>query len=170
MLTTSFVDAVGSSWAPIPINNEDQFVVAFTRNHQPDRISLVTGATVDLDFSPGAMPAAASHEYCHVTFESQWEWTKFQSLKGRWLKERGARSSITEVAMSPSYQRIIAMGPCVVPMILREMQCEGDDPDQWFWALQALTGADPITDEIRGDYFLMSKAWLAWARKKGYAW
>ena len=34
------------------------------------------------------------------------------------------------------YQRIIGMGLPVVPLILEELERE---PDQWFWALEAIT-------------------------------
>jgi hypothetical protein len=88
---------------------------------------------------------------------------KFQRLIRQWHHERGITSSIVEMAMCPSYQQIIGMGPVAVPLILRQMESEGDDPDMWFWALTAITNADPIPDEIRGDYVEMAKAWLEWA-------
>lgn len=45
-----------------------------------------------------------------------------------------------EMAMHPAYQRIIGLGPEVAPLLLRELERQ---PDHWFWALKALTGADP---------------------------
>src|SRR5438874_1248910 len=59
----------------------------------------------------------------------------FHRLKELWRKERGATSSITAMAVCPSYQRIVAMGKPIVPLILRELENEGDQPDMWFWAL-----------------------------------
>ena len=50
------------------------------------------------------------------------------------------------------------------------MQEEGDEPDMWFVALQILTGGDPVTDEIRGDFKAMADRWLEWAASAGYAW
>ena len=38
------------------------------------------------------------------------DWFRFQELISQWRRERGATSSITKMAMCPSYQRIIAMG------------------------------------------------------------
>jgi hypothetical protein len=93
----------------------------------------------------------------------------FEHLRQEWHKERGATSSITDMSMCPSYQRIIAMGPTVVPTILQQLELEGDEPDMWFWALRVLTNADPITDEDRGDIVKMADAWLKWARGR-YAW
>ncbi len=97
------------------------------------------------------------------------DWFEFQHLVSQWHRERGATSSISRMAMCPSYQRIIANGQRFLPLILRQMEREGDEPDQWFWALRAITGADPITEDMRGDIVQMSRAWLAWARDR-YAW
>jgi hypothetical protein len=88
----------------------------------------------------------------------------FEQLRLKWHEERGATSSITEMAMCPSYQSIIAMGPPAIPLILRQMEVEGDEPDMWFWALRALTNADPISKDDRGDIVKMAQTWLAWAQ------
>jgi len=98
--------------------------------------------------------------------DSTWD---FQRLIKEWHKERGVTSSTTKIAMCPSYQRIIAKGPEVVPVILRQLEKEGDEPDHWFWALTVLTDADPVPDEARGDIVKMSRAWLDWGRQR-YAW
>jgi hypothetical protein len=101
-----------------------------------------------------------------VVSDATWE---FRQLVASWRKERGATSSITKMAMCPSYQRIIAKGELTIPLILREMEIEDDEPDQWFWALAVITGADPVPDEARGDIIQMAKAWLDWGRSR-YAW
>jgi len=62
------------------------------------------------------------------------------------------------------------MGPDVLPLILRQMANEGDEPDLWFVALQMLTGADPVIDDARGNFKEMAKLWLDWASRNGYAW
>lgn len=97
------------------------------------------------------------------------DWFRFQELISQWRRERGATSSITKMAMCPSYQRIIAMGERAIPLILRQMQDEGDEPDMWFWALRVLTDADPVPDHARGDISAMARAWLRWARFR-YDW
>ena len=86
----------------------------------------------------------------------------FDNLMKAWHKERGATSSITKMAMCPSYQKIIAMGPLAIPLILRQLRKEGENPDMWFWALRMLTSADPVTDDMRGDVVKMANAWLNW--------
>jgi hypothetical protein len=98
------------------------------------------------------------------------DWLKFQALLSEWRSQRGVVSSITEAALCPAYQGIIGMGPIAVSFILTELQSEGDEPDQWFWALKAITGADPVQDQDRGDFVAMAKAWIQWAKNNGYAW
>jgi hypothetical protein len=94
----------------------------------------------------------------------------FQQLVSQWRKERGATSSITRMAMCLSYQRIIGMGEKAIPLILRQLEDEGDDPDHWFWALQALTRENPVPEDARGDMKEMARAWLDWAYMAGYDW
>ena len=97
------------------------------------------------------------------------DWDVFQHLIVTWKKERGATSSIPQMSMCPSYQKIIGMGEKAVPLILRQLQSESDDPGHWHWALSAITGANPVPEDAIGNTRKISKAWLQWARDK-YAW
>jgi len=94
---------------------------------------------------------------------------EFQQLASKWRIERGTTSSTTEIVLCPSYQSIIGLGPKVVPLILAELESEGDHPDHWFWALQVLTKADPVSEEDEGNFRNMARSWLDWARKR-YVW
>jgi hypothetical protein len=94
----------------------------------------------------------------------------FRRLVNEWRSERGATSSTIEMVLCPAYQSIIGMGPTAIPLILAELAAEGDHPDHWFWALQAMTGANPVSDEDEGNLRRMSAAWLKWAASQGYAW
>jgi hypothetical protein len=97
---------------------------------------------------------------------------RFKELVTQWRKERGITSSPVQMAICPAYQTIIGgMEPnVVVPLILRQLESEGDDPDHWFWALHFLTGADPVSPDDRGDMKKMAAAWLDWGRGNFYAW
>lgn len=97
------------------------------------------------------------------------DWFEFHRLKELWRRERGATSSITIMATCPSYQGIIGMGETAVPLILRELENEGDQPDMWFWALKAITRDDPVSERDRGDMKAMADAWLSWGTGR-YAW
>jgi hypothetical protein len=69
------------------------------------------------------------------------------------------------MALLRPYQRIIGMGMPVVPLILEELERE---PDQWFWALEAITEENPVPTEANGVVRLMAKAWVDWGREQGY--
>jgi hypothetical protein len=49
--------------------------------------------------------------------------------------------------------------------ILAELEAR---PDHWFWALNAITGSDPVPQADRGIMEKMAKAWLAWGAEHGY--
>ena len=65
------------------------------------------------------------------------------------------------MAEHQAYQKIIAMGNDVVPFIIKEMERE---PDHWFIALYAITGANPVPSESRGHIDEMTQAWIDWWR------
>ena len=80
---------------------------------------------------------------------------RFRTLVKRWKKDTEADSSILRMIRHPAYQEIIAMGPAVIPLLLRELERE---PDHWFRALHALTGADPVPAASRGKLREMASA------------
>ena len=87
------------------------------------------------------------------------------SLAKQWEEETRVMSSITMIAMHPTYQRIIGMGEQIVPLILRELQKK---PDHWFWALNAITGENPVSPDDVGDIEKMTIAWIEYGKRKGY--
>jgi hypothetical protein len=89
----------------------------------------------------------------------------FRELARQWKEATLLMSSITEMATHPAYQQIIGMGHAALPSIFAELRRE---PDQWFWALKAITGADPVAAADRGKMQAMTEAWLAWAKDRGY--
>ena len=98
------------------------------------------------------------------------DWFRFQGLVKQWRNERGARSSITETAMMPAYQVIIGMGERAIRLIIAQLRSEGDEPDQWFWALRAITGENPVKPDLQGNFRSMAHAWFEWAEREGHAW
>ena len=85
----------------------------------------------------------------------------FNSCVTQWKEETKFTSSLTEMFLHPAYQRIIGLGPDVVPFVLREL---ADNGGHWFWALGALTGESPVSLESQGRPKQMKDAWLAWGR------
>jgi hypothetical protein len=88
---------------------------------------------------------------------------QFESLAQRWKAETALSSSTTEMVTHPCYQAIIALGPAVVPLLLRELERESV---HWFEALQAISGENPVQREQWGNIPAMREAWLAWGRKQ----
>lgn len=86
------------------------------------------------------------------------------SLANQWRTDTRWLSSTTEIAMHPAYQEIIGMGSDALPMILEELRA---DSDQWFWALKAISGVDPVPPRDRGIVKQMKGAWLEWGNAKG---
>jgi hypothetical protein len=68
------------------------------------------------------------------------------------------------MAMLRPYQQIIGMGLPAVPLILDELQRA---PDQWFWALEAITAENPVPPEAAGKVRLMAQAWIEWGKQRG---
>ncbi|MCY4217895.1 MAG: hypothetical protein OXE56_01290 [Gammaproteobacteria bacterium] len=84
-------------------------------------------------------------------------------MLNQWYEERGITSSQSDIVNCSSYRKIIGMGIDALPLILSQLKCEGDDPDHWFVALEAITNEDPIPASSHGNMVEMSKAWLSWA-------
>jgi hypothetical protein len=84
---------------------------------------------------------------------------QFRQLADEWKEQSRFLSNTAQMAMLRPYQRIIGLGPKVVPLILEELRRE---PDQWFWALEAITGENPVPSEVSGRVKLMAQAWVEW--------
>ncbi|NES71558.1 MAG: hypothetical protein F6K24_43335 [Okeania sp. SIO2D1] len=92
---------------------------------------------------------------------------KFKKLAEQWKSETRFLSSTMQMSIHPAYQQIIGLGPYVIPLLLREL-AHNNEPDHWFWALSAITGENPITEEQRGRMSQMKEAWIKWGKAKGY--
>jgi hypothetical protein len=90
---------------------------------------------------------------------------RFNNLAATWKSETELVSKVTKRIMHPAYQKIIGMGEAAIPLILKDL-CE-HGPDDWFWALTAITDENPITKEMAGDMLAMTEAWLQWGKKAG---
>jgi|WetSurMetagenome_2_1015567.scaffolds.fasta_scaffold138102_2 hypothetical protein len=92
---------------------------------------------------------------------------RFYELLSEWKAECSFTSSVTKLVMHPAYQHIIGLGSEAVPLILRELE---KSPDNWFWALNAITGADPVSPSDRGRIKKMADAWIQWGKEQGIRW
>ena len=90
---------------------------------------------------------------------------RFRQLAAQWKEQSRHMSNAAQMAMLKPYQQIIGMGEAAVPLILEELQRE---PDQWFWALEAITQENPVPPESAGKVRAMAEAWVAWGKRQGY--
>jgi hypothetical protein len=89
--------------------------------------------------------------------------TEFRKHKNRWVRDTRHLSSPIERYMHPSYQRVIGLGPAVIPLLLRDLENHLTD---WFFALRAIAGANPVKPSMAGDVRRMASAWLRWGRER----
>lgn len=89
---------------------------------------------------------------------------EFKKQEKKWVRDTGYSSSLTDKYLHPSYSRIIGMGWPVVPLILQSLK---QQPNDWFYALRAITGANPVRSRDAGDMQKMAQVWLNWGRKRG---
>lgn len=90
---------------------------------------------------------------------------RFHSLVKIWQADRPPNLRVADKINHSAYQAIIGLGPTAIPYILHEVE---HNLDHWFWALRAITGADPVPVESRGKLKEMAQAWLAWGRTYGF--
>jgi len=83
----------------------------------------------------------------------------FQELVRKWHQETDHLSSPAEIAMNFNYQQIIGKGERYLPFIVEELRAHGG---KWYWALRAITSADPVPRADRGNVAKMKQAWLDW--------
>lgn len=88
---------------------------------------------------------------------------RFERLAAEWKRDASVWSSGTRRVLHPAYQKIIGLGPAVVPFLLQDL------PNDWFYALWAVTGEDPVAKSDQGNIRAMSDAWLAWGHAHGYS-
>jgi hypothetical protein len=89
---------------------------------------------------------------------------RFRRLADEWKHQSKHLSNTAQMAMLRPYQRIIGMGREALPYILAELRSE---PDQWFWALEAITEENPVPPEAAGKVRLMAEAWIEWGERQG---
>lgn len=92
---------------------------------------------------------------------------KFQRLATTWQHAVAHFSSSSKRDNHPAYKEIIALGPPVVPFLLRDLEVSHR---HWFTALSAITGQNPVPEKDAGDILKMVEAWLRWGKDRGYQW
>jgi hypothetical protein len=99
------------------------------------------------------------------------DFIEFNDLYEKWQNTRKRTSSIVgDITRNQFYFRIVGMGPRALPFIFSHLEDETKkgEPDHWFPALSAITGADPVPLSERGRIRQMAISWLEWGRREGY--
>ncbi len=84
----------------------------------------------------------------------------FDDYKSTWEEETIFSSSISEITNNTAYRTIIGLGQKVLPFIIDDLK---KNDNHWFYALEALTGQNPIKENHKGIIPLMRDDWLKWA-------
>jgi len=98
------------------------------------------------------------------------DWIRYNELATEWKKTRATwRSFSGDLMRDENYSQIVGMGPPVIKFILWDMQAEIDSGrvTDWFYALWAITGENPIPTEAQGKPIEAAKAWIEWGRRTG---
>jgi len=82
-----------------------------------------------------------------------------------WRRDTDCISSIEEIIDNCAYQDIVKLGTSALPLILAALRDEGG---LWFEALRKITGEDPVTPDIRGDFTKMRDRWILWGQSRRY--
>ncbi len=82
---------------------------------------------------------------------------RFERDAAEWEDSSEFMSTVIDMVMLPSYQRIIGLGPAALPLIIDRMRT---DPDHWFFALVAIAGKDVATGAKTVPE--ATKRWIDW--------
>ena len=93
------------------------------------------------------------------------EFKTFLTLKEKWKEETLFVSSGSEIISNSAYQEIISLGKVAIPWIIRELKKTND---HWFYALEKITGVNPIGKENIGLVEKMKEDWILWAKKNEF--
>jgi hypothetical protein len=91
---------------------------------------------------------------------------RFEKLAASWKGKTKYLSNVTTKILNADYQKIIGMGKDALPFILNDLADNG--PNDWYWALTAITDVNPIKPEMAGNMVAMTEAWLQWGTQAGY--
>ncbi len=159
---TAFADWAESSQVEVVVLNDDALSAVVRLNYwdaiRHVKLSRRRALRLGWESASGSSSGSDDDDPGHVDIREL-----FRSLCDRWKEETLVESSLTQIVTHGAYQRIIGLGPAVLPLIFDELERE---PAQWFWALSAITGEDPAVgeDTVRGA----SVKWLEWAAEHGF--
>lgn len=125
---------------------------------------IVPESTPHQDHRPHGVDASELHLQSIKTIETLTR-GRFERLVRQWKSDLAVESSATRITSHPAYLEVMKMGKRVVPLILADISTHGTR--HWGWALQCLTGVNPVSSEDIGRLARQNMHWLAWGRSQG---
>lgn len=153
--TSTDTSSAGERARPSPGEESRQFDTVMSDSWVSERVDTMDES---LDRFLAVESSGRSEEYPALR-------DRFNELAEEWKRETVFVSSVTEKILHPCYQRIIGLGRKAIPAILADLRTSRAE---WFWALESISGDDPISPEDRGDVDAMVNAWVEWGRTRGY--
>ena len=120
--------------------------------------------TLNMNFSNAINLYVGNSIFLSKKVETQ-KFRQFLSLKNKWKEEILFVSSGSKIISNSAYRDIIDFGPIAVPWIIRELK---KNNDHWFYALEKITGENPIKEENIGRVEEMRNDWIDWASNNDY--
>lgn len=138
-------------------------------NYTPEQAGILSSLCVqalqlDSEQRANVKATTCTYQYVFVSTHSDAE-PRFNELLKQWKSANRSKSLVRDLAMHPAYQQIIGLGKDALPYILRELKRE---LDHWFWALEAISGENPVPKSSLGDMEEMARIWLDWGREHEY--
>lgn len=88
---------------------------------------------------------------------------RFRRLYSVWLDDTAHMSSVREMMAQESFEQMVAMGPDVLPLVLRELKAK---PTFLFLVAQRITGHNPVTPDCVGDVQKIVTCWVNWLQQE----
>ena len=129
--------------------------------------TLHSDGTLKLDHAPSLPPGPVTVTLAsrnHSLGGSDDAKDRFEKFAANWKAKTKYLSNVTTKILNPDYQKIIGMGKDALPFILNDLADNG--PNDWYWALTAITDVNPIKPEMAGNMVAMTEAWLQWGTQR----
>jgi hypothetical protein len=145
--------------------------------NEPMTTAATFGTPCELRYDYSLMAVANDQDVADLIqvtiggFQNLLDRLEFLDLYQEWQNSRSSISSIVgDITRNQFYFRIVGMGRRALPSIFMFLseEVKAGEPDHWFPALEAITGANPVPAGKEGRIRDMAAAWLEWGRREGY--
>lgn len=137
----------------------------FVKYEYPQTFGITNEAkTLNINFS-NAMDIFIGNSVLISNRIERKEYRKFLSLTKKWKSETLFISSGSAIISNSAYNDIIDLGTIAIPWIIRDLRRYNG---HWFYALEKLTGQNPIKKENVGKMEEMRNDWILWASNNNF--